>query len=164
MTSVTRTPTRSPRAFLMVELLSGLVAGLLLIGICSYLFADSLYLQRIAAQHADRVAVVEHLSRELRDDVAAAGDWRFSDSRLELQCADATVTYDVSPTLVRRSVDGKQTHTWSATRLTFDARLQTEVRGNLFTLDFAETPPTKATRLSVRTDRLSFNLRKAGGR
>ena len=62
---MSRPPTRRP-AFLLTELLAMLVLGTALLVILGKLTVEILYLQRIAAEHADRVAVMDSLSRRLR--------------------------------------------------------------------------------------------------
>ena len=47
------------RGFLLVELMAVLAIGALLLGILGKMVVDMIYLQRVATQHADRVAVMQ---------------------------------------------------------------------------------------------------------
>lgn len=155
-----RRANRIERGFALVELMVVLAAGVLLLGICARLFWNSLYVHRLAAQHADRVAVVEHLNRQLLADIGASDDAEFSDNRLTLRRGEVEVIYEFSSPRVVRTVTGVINESWSAARLTFSASTA-DADGRLLTVDCVESPPPRATRLGLRTDRLAFALPRA---
>lgn len=150
------------RAFLLVELVCCVGAAALLVAICFYLFASVVYMQRLAAQHADRTAAVDHLGRRLRADLLSAERVSFENARLMLIGASHTIEYRIEAGRVLRLDSGRESECWQAPRLSFAARLDTGENGALLLIDCIETPPPQATRLAVRRDHLAFPIRKVG--
>lgn len=147
----------SARGIFLVEQMALLAAGLLLLMICGRLFWNTLYVHRLAAQHADRIAVVDHFNRQLQSDIAASEFAFFSDDRLTLCRPEGEFAYHFSESRVDRLVKGVIHESWFAARLRFSPSLPGP-RGNLLVIDCIEDAPPKATRLKPRIDRLAYAL------
>jgi len=150
---------RQIRAFTLVELLIvvSAVAGTLFV--LGKLLVDGIYLQRTAAEHANRVAVTQALTRRLRADAlgATARAWGEDASGLSLKL----VTYaDGAPHQAHwafereravRRVDGCEAGLFFAERLQFSAHITQRARSDVLVLDLIVTPPARAWSRSPRT-------------
>jgi hypothetical protein len=167
---------RGVAAYLLVELLVVVALGLMLSDLAVRLLVETLHLERAAAAHANRMAVVDGLMRELRRDASAAvshsGEtWSLQASpaptaatasgeleapaspgslavTLETVGSDGRhqVVYRIAAKQVVRIEDGVDTHAWEARRLAFSARLERGPRAAVLWLDFTEQPGEWAAR------------------
>lgn len=154
-----RTAPRVP-AFSLLELISAIAGATLLVALCFQLFNSTVYLQRLAAQHADRTAAVDHLARQLRADLLAAERVSFENPWLRLSGLSSSVDYRFVADHVARFEDGREIERWHAVRLSFSVQFRTGPAGDLLRIDCIESPPPRATRLGVRCDTLAFPLWK----
>jgi hypothetical protein len=141
-------------------MLIGLAAALL--AILTSISLDGIYLMRIAGEHAHRMAVIDSLAGRLRQDALAVQANRWDGATLVL-LAPATpstqrLEYEFNPEQVTRLENGSPTHTWSAPRLGFAARVERGPRGDLLTIQCIERPPARAIALPHRTFSVSLLL------
>lgn len=157
---------RRRRAVSLVELLAVfLLAGPLLL-VLGRVVVDALYVQRLAAQHADQVAVMDSLSRRLRQDALACAAWNWDADRLtlvmEAEAGPAEVVYTLEPgRIARRRPDGQQ-HEWRSRRLGFAWRLDSGPGGALLVIEFVQERPPRASRVLPRTFAVSLLLPPGG--
>jgi len=140
-------PRRS--GFVLIELLAVILLGVIVISIAGKLLVDSLYLLRIAGDHADRVAVMDTLEQHLREDTLSADsyDWDGAALRLSerINGEDTLVSYFVEADHVLRTSSRSAALTWSAARLQIAARVEHGPRLDSLLLEFVERPPKRAT-------------------
>lgn len=159
-------PAARLRGFMLVEIIGVLVLGLALAGILGKLVIDAVYLQRIAAEHANRVAVMDSLTRSLRQDALATVAYEMKASRLTLKTVTADgpadVVYALEPGLLRRILSGTEDRVWRSLRLRFAWRREQGPRGDVLLLDLIETPPARASAHPRRTYTAAFGLPATG--
>lgn len=154
---------RGPRTgFALIELLAVVAVGGVLLAILGRLLIDAFVLQRGAAEHADRVAVITSLTRYLRKDTlgAVAAEWSADTLRLEVLSDGeaANVVYVLTPDCVQRLGPGSAERAWQATRLQFATRSETGPRGTVWWLECTEEPPLRRTPVVARTYDIPFLL------
>ena len=153
-------------AFTLVELLAVLALSTIVAGILGRMVVDAIYLHRIAAEHADRMAVIDSLDRQLRDDCRAAERARWDGHSLDLTplgaVPSAIVRYVLDDRRVARLADNAETHVWQSKRLRFDVRVESGAQAAVFHLVCHEEPPPRATALPVRAFDLAFVLPLTG--
>ena len=122
--------TRAPitrRGFLLVELMAVLAIAALLLGILGKLVVDMIYVQRVGAQHADRMAVLDALAQRIRADTRAAVNYDWRDSVLKLRTLGPAgltdVTYAFEPDAVWRQVSGEAATEWRSRRMGIACRI-----------------------------------------
>lgn len=155
-------PAARLRGFMLVEIIGVLALGLALAGILGKLVIDAIYLQRIAAEHANRVAVMDSLTRSLRRDALAAVAYEWDASRLNLRTVTgdgpADVVYTLEPEGVQRILGSREDRVWRSLRLRFAWGREQGPRGDVLLLDLIETPPARAAALPGRTYTVPFGL------
>jgi hypothetical protein len=159
--------TLTRRAFLLVELMAVLAIGALLLGVLGKMVVDMIYLQRIATQHADRVAMMDALTRRIRTDTLASVNYEWREHALVLRTLGSagltTVTYRFDPATIERQATGEAPTAWRSRRLEFAQRIERGPRGDVLTLDFIESPPPRATSLPNRKFPVAFLLPPVAG-
>lgn len=154
--------TRRQFAFMLVELIVIVGVGLLLVGLVSKLVIDAVYLQRMTVQHANRMALIDAFTEQMRRDLALTTAYAADAAGLTLFSANSEqrseTRYAINASEVLRTAEGRETHRWKAIRLGFTWRIERGPRADLLWLDFIEQPPPRATRLRDRTFRVSFLL------
>ena len=147
--------------YLLVHVIAVLPLAALLMLILGKLVIDTLYLQRVAAQHANIVAVGDSLARHLREDTWAALDYGLDGNAFALQTVSpagrdsVTYTFD-KETVRRRTSDGDEA--WACTRLRFEWQVESGPRGDVLWLALREIPPARATAVLPRSFTLTFLL------
>jgi hypothetical protein len=141
------------------------LAGVLLT-ILGTLTVDILYMQRVAAQHANMAAIADNLVRQLRADTRAATSYARDGDRLDLEVLTRDgvqrVTYTVAGEyLQRRGPNGADT-TWQYYRLEFAWRVEDGPRGDVLWLELRELPPPRKTAVLPRSFTTSFLLPEGG--
>ena len=148
-------PRRATTAFMLVELMMLVVCMAAVAGLLTVMVCDAFYLQRVAAARADRLAVCQSLTRELRRDAltAVGHDWDGSTLALAAIAPDGRhdVRYAISTQTVVRTEDGAETHVWRALRLEFTGRLEVGDAANVFFLKLIELPAPRGGRRSPRS-------------
>ena len=155
------------RGFLLVELMAVLAIGALLLGILGKMVVDMIYLQGVATQHADRMAVMDGLTRRIRSDTRAAVNSEWREHTLTLRTLGSAgltnVTYTFELGTVGRQATGEAATEWQSRRLEFAHRIERGPRGDVLMLDFIELPPPRATSLPNRKYPVTFLLPSAVG-
>ncbi len=153
------------RAILLVEVLMVMVIVVVLVGLLFKLVIDAMYLQRIAAQHAARVATMDSLTRRLQRDALATTRYDQHLNTLTLRTLAAaggsSVSYTIEPEFVRRVQADGDDREWRAERLRFDWHIEHGARGDVLILAFTELPPPRATILPNRSYPAAFGLPRA---
>jgi hypothetical protein len=157
---VRRNQTR--RGFLLVHVILMLPLAALVLLILGQLMLDALYLQRVAIQHANIVAVGDSLTQQLRQDAWAARSYRRSEDSITLSTVGPDgarpITYTFEPADVRRTAPGGDERAWHCWRLRFDWRIESGPRGDVLVLEQLEAPPPRATAVLPRSFPTTFLL------
>jgi hypothetical protein len=158
-------PAAQRSAFMLGEMLTVLVIGIIVGGVMAKLVIDAIYLQRVAGQRLDRAAVRAALSARLRQDaaVATAYSWDGRSLRLTNSAGGSIVDYEIADDEITRRSEGAQTHGWRATRLRFAADLKRGQRRDLFCLACDDQPPPRAIGLPQRAFTFTFVMPPAAG-
>ncbi len=131
-------------AVILVQLLLMLPIAALLLLVLGRLIVDAIYIQRVAAQHTDLVAVEEDLLRSLQRDAWAATAYQRTADTLLLQTVTsagvAQVSYTFAPALVQRSLPAGPERYWRAARLNFAWRIEPGPRADVLWLNLHELP------------------------
>ncbi|MCA9244612.1 MAG: hypothetical protein KDA32_11685 [Phycisphaerales bacterium] len=144
--------TRRRRAYTLIELLAGVVPMIVLLGFVIVVSSDALMLNRRAAAHADRMAIVANLRARLSADVFDAVRVARPDAlKIALDTPTDRIEYAFEDAIVTRRVDGAITHVWRADLLTFETRVETGASGAVLIVAARETPPEPVTELVDRT-------------
>lgn len=142
-------------AYLLTELLALLTVGVVLLTLLGKLTLTLLRVQRLAAEHATRMAVMDSLTRQLTDDARGVLTWGLEGATLWLRvCGDdgpADLQYQLTAGQVQRSSPMNGTRAWQADRLTFAWRVERGPQGSVLWLDFTEQPPPRSLGLPNRT-------------
>jgi type II secretory pathway component PulJ len=153
---------RPQPAFMLAELLGALALTGLIAGLVVKLLLDVLALESAATEHANRMAVMDAAVRQMRRDAVAAADCARDGDALVLTLAGAEgpqrVRWTVAPDVFRRVREDGEDREWRATRLRFAWRIEHGPRGDVFTIDFIETPPPRGSALPNRTYSAAFLL------
>lgn len=140
------------RGFTLVELIIVIAAVGGTLFVLGKLLLDGIYLQRVAAQHANQVAVTDALTKRLRADAlgAAACAWEdgpsgptlllhtYAEGRL------SPVQWTFEPNRVIRRDAGREAGLFDAERLGFAARCETTAGSSVLALDLLVAPPARA--------------------
>jgi hypothetical protein len=158
--------TLRPRAFILSELIGVVTLTTLVLLVLTRLVNDAVYMQRVASDHADRVAVMDTVTTRLNRDLAAASvyHWDGTDTlvlRGTSTSQSTNVSYVFSNDLVRRQVDDRSQE-WRTRRLSFAARLAYGPSGDVLELDFIAQPPPRRIESDARTYHATFTLPPAG--
>jgi hypothetical protein len=149
-----------------MHVLATLPLAALLLLILGKLFVDTIYLQAVAAQHANLVAVADSLTRQLRQDAWATATYRQTGNGLALQTVGAAgsvpVIYTFEPELVRRTALDGDERVWRCRRLQFDWHVEGGPRGDVLWLDLREIRPARATAVLPRSYAVTFLLPPGG--
>ncbi len=155
------------RGYLLMHVLLMLPLAALLLLILGKLVIDTIYLQRVAAQHANLVAVADSLTRQLHQDAWATATYRRTGDSLTLQTVSpqgpVSVTYTFEPESVRRTAPDGDERTWHCTRLQFDWHVEGGPRGDVLWLDLRKVPPARATLVLPRSFATTFLLPPGAG-
>lgn len=112
-------------------------------------------LQHLAAEHTNRVAVMDSLTRRLSLDALACQHYARSAGDLTLetygQSGLQTVRYDLEHGVVRRTTADGDVWEWRARRLVYTWDVESGPRGDLLLLHFVEQPPPHASGVLPRT-------------
>jgi hypothetical protein len=150
------------RSFLLTEVIALLAVGVILLAFLAKFVADAIYLQQLAAQHGNRIAVMDALSHRLRGDALAATNYEYDGTALTLRLANGSgpseVTYILTPDIVRRTTTSGEETEWESRRLEFVWRIEWGSRADVLLLDFIEVPPPRRTELPPQTFSASFVL------
>lgn len=150
------------RAYLLAQVLLMLpLAGVLLL-LLGTLLVDMLYVQRVAAEHANLTAITDHLTRQLRADVCACTHYDLAGDDLTLhlltRAGPQPVVYTLRPQLIRRRGPDGADSAWSYHRLAFTWHLDDGPLTDLLWLDFRELLPARKTAVLPRSYTTSFLL------
>lgn len=157
-------PSRRRRALLLIEFLFVLLPSVIVFGLMMFLIVDFITIQRLAGEHASRMAIVDSLSAKLRDDIASARGvgWVASDDGsavLSLSAIDGErILYRFDSTRVSRLVTDVADNVWSAPRLGFACAVQTGTLGRMLRLTLEELPPPPNSALPPRRYVMTFVL------
>jgi hypothetical protein len=157
-----KNPRPRVRAYLLVQVLLMLpLAGLLLV-LLGTLAVDMLYVQRVAAEHANLAALSDHLARQLRADARACTRYTLAGDNLTLQVRTRegarSIVYTLNPQFIRRQgPDGADT-AWEHHRLAFSWHIEDGPLADLLWLDLRELPPARKTAVLPRSYTTSFLL------
>lgn len=155
------------RAYALIELLTFTALSLLLLSVLGKMVVDVIYLQRVAAQHANLVATVDSLTRQLRDDALRTVAYARDANGVSLDLVDETdlshVTYRVQPDSVYRLTPTGDERVWSALRLGFAWHIEPGPRGDVLHLEFQEQPPPRASVVLTRSSATAIGLPHASG-
>lgn len=155
---------RRRRALLLIEFLFVLLPSVIVFGLMMFLIVDFIRIQRLAGEHASRMAVVDSLSVKLHDDIASARGvgWVASEDGaavLSLSSIDGTrILYRFDSTRVSRMVTDVADNIWSAPRLGFACAVQAGTLGRLMHLTLEELPPPPNSALPPRRFLKTFVL------
>jgi len=156
---------RARRAFLLAEALSAVALAVVLGGLLGKLMLDAFYLQRVAAEHSNRMATIDSAMRQIRRDTVAVTSYAPEGAALVLSVAGADgqqhVRWTVAPDVLQRVREDGEDREWRATRLRFAWRIEHGPRGDVLTIDFIETPPPRGSALPNRTYSTAFFLPQA---
>lgn len=158
-----RRPTR--RAYILTELLALLTVGMVLLTLLGKQTITVLRVQRLAAEHANRLAVMDSLTRQLTADARGVLTWELAGETLVLRvqrdAGPAEVRYTLATGRVQRSGAADDDRAWQAGRLTFGWRVEHGPRGSILWLDFTEQPPPQSLGLPQRTYSVATGLPRA---
>lgn len=137
------------RAYLLVHVVTMLPIAALLLLVLGRLLLDSLYLQRVAAEHSRIVATGADLMRRLRADALATTRWSLSGEALRIDAflpdGRTPIEYRFAQDhIVRVAASSGERH-WSAPRLQFVWRVETGGTGSVLWIELNETPPARKT-------------------
>ena len=141
---------RQPRSFTLLGALFAISASAIILSVLGKLLLDGMYLQRIAAERSNRLAVMDSLTERLRADAlgATAYAWDEGESTQTLKlcpCADGAqhhVDWIFEGGDVLRRVDGCEAGGFHATRVGLTARVERSARCDVLILDVTVFPPT----------------------
>ncbi len=164
-------PCRQIRAFTLVELIFAIAVAMVITAVLGKLLLDGIYLQRIAWERANRVAIAGALTDRLRADAAGAVSHTWEEDAAGatlslLTCSDGTrrqVQWVFRPDDVLRRVDGREAGRFSVERLRFSAQLEQYERADLLVLDLIVSPPARARKMPPRTTSECVLLRRHPG-
>jgi type II secretory pathway pseudopilin PulG len=147
------------RAFTLLELMVTIAVAMVIIAVLGKLLLDGIYLQRIAWERANRLAISGALTDRLHADAlgAVAQVCEADDPTLTLKLltyADSTsqhVQWVFRPDEVLRRVDGREAESFRAERLRFSAHVEEGARADLLVLDLIVSPPARSWRRPPRT-------------
>lgn len=155
---------RRRRAVALVELLMVLIPATILLGLMAMMTADFVTLQRLAGEHAARMATVDSICTRVRDDLVSAGqaDWFIAApgaGTLTLTLpGDLHIAYRIETSRVTRIADGVEDSVWTANRLQFECDAVAGGRGRLLRLALVELPPPRNSLLPSRRFSTTFVL------
>ncbi len=154
------------RGVLLVELLAAVALCAVVAALLGKMLIDVLALQSAAAQHANRMAVMDAAVRQMRRDLLAATGCERDGAALVLTLAGAEgpqrVRWTVAPEVLRRVRADGEDREWRAMRLKFAARFAPGPRGDLLTIDFIEARPPHPTAVPNRIYPTTFLLPRGG--
>lgn len=160
---------RRRRAVLLVEFLAVMLPAAILLGLLGLMISDFLTLQRLAAEHATRMSLVDSLCAKLRADILPAerAVWTAGQdgtSVLALHLPDETrVVYQITAERVVRWVGESDEQAWTANRLEFAAISVSGRTGRVLQLMLDELPPPQNHLLPSRRFATTFVLPAGGG-
>lgn len=158
---MTRLQTRR-RAYLLVHVVTILPIAALLLLVLGRLLLDSLYVQRVAAEHARIVAAGADLLRQLRADALATTRWSLRGDVLRLEAVlpggQTPIEYRLARDHVARVAASSAERHWSAPRLRFVWQLETGGAGSVLWVELNESPPARKTAVLVKRFRASVFL------
>ena len=143
---------RRARAFTLLELMCMLSAASIVLSVLGKLLVDGIYLERIAGERADRLAVVDTMIERLRADAlgATAATWNQSETGATVTlrtCCDGgrqQVDWVFRGDDVVRRVDGREADGFQAKRVRFAARIEQGSRFDILVVEMAVRPPARA--------------------
>jgi len=154
------------RALLLVEGLIMLAAAALLVLVLSKLLVDALRVQRSAAEHAQRTAVMDSMLRYLRRDLRAASAYEWDGRTLSLRSPGwgGRVEYELTTERAVRRDCGTETGAWAAERLALAFEVEHGPAGDMLYAAWIELPPPRRTELPEREFAVSLTLPRAAQR
>jgi len=140
------------RAFTLIELMAALSAAAIILSVLGKLLVDGIYLQRIAGERLDRLAVVDTMIERLRADAlgAAANAWdpNAPSPTLTLLACDGArrehIEWIFRGGNVIRRVDAHETDGFRASRVRFAARIDRGDRFDVLVVTMTVQPPARA--------------------
>jgi hypothetical protein len=150
------------RGYVLGQMLIIVGLALLLLALLGKLLVDSIYLQRIAAEHAQRVSTVDSLTRQLRSDALGTMAYMCDATGITLDMGDAAghsrVRYAIEPETVRRVTSAGDERVWSARRLGFAWRIEPGPYGDVLYVEFRAQPPPRASDVLTRSYSTAIGL------
>ncbi len=140
-------------ALLLVQVLALTALMVVLGALLSRVMLDLVRVHRLAGEHADRIAVMDTLDKQLRHDLRTAERITINGDTLTLHirgpAGSALLHYQFTPVTITRSVDpappdpfsGPAATEYRARRLRFAWQLEPAPHGGLLQLRFIEEPP-----------------------
>lgn len=152
-------PRPQTRAFMLLELMFAISVASIIFFALGKLLLDGIYLQRIAAQRANRLAVTQALTERLRADalgaVAYAWNERESASTLKLHTyADGShrqVDWVFRGDQVVRRADDRDAGGFRTERLRFYAQIERNTHADILALELIVCPPARSRHSSPRS-------------
>jgi type II secretory pathway pseudopilin PulG len=147
---------RHQRAWVLLELVLTLALVGVIVFVLGKLVLDGIYLQRIAGEYANRLAVTAALTERLRADALGAVAYTWTENTagpmLMLSTyADGShrqVLWVFRSDDVRRIAEGRDVGGFSAERLQFSARIEPGEKSDRLVLELIVPPPARAWRKS----------------
>lgn len=157
--------------FMLLELIFMLTAAALVLFVLNKLLLDGLYLQRVADERINRASLIDGLVERLRRDAlqAAGHAWRSEPNRAALtfeiptHAAVERVEWIFRPTEITRRVNNCDFSAFSASRLSFEARLEAEMLADLLHLKFVVQPPERSRLTKPRVSEIRILLSRESG-
>jgi type II secretory pathway pseudopilin PulG len=150
---------RHVRAFTLVELMFVISAASIALFVLGKLLIDGIYLQRIAGERANRLAVLESMVETLRADALVASGYTLTENengptlalRTYAEGSYRRVEWAFQGDHVLRRVDGREAGRFAAPRVCLAARLEHGARFDILALQTTVSPPPRSSRKSPRT-------------
>lgn len=136
------------RGIMLVELMVAIVPAMVLVALLLSSIASFVYAQRQAAEHRNRLAVIDSLIARLQSDAVSTREVHWPQGnggvgRLELRGDDGVTRYEIMNDRIELFVDDEPTTAWSSPRLQFAAELRTGRGGAVLLLRCIEQPSVR---------------------
>ncbi len=147
------------RGYSLVTTLALLPIVALLLVTVGKVWLDTLHVEQLARQYAERRAAMGAIERQLRSDLRSAVSYAASPAHLTLRTsAGERVDWRIAGGSATRSSATDGSRRWSAARLSFLARVERAPSGALLRLTYLETPPRRSIGLPARPSEVTFAL------